>query len=77
MFHAQKHFNDAVSGIAPDSLIHLALNGSGGKFGMLDITKEYKGTPAANLANYYAGLAYLNLKDYKNAVTYLDDFSSR
>ena len=31
---------------------------------------------AGNLANYYAGMAYLNLKDYKNAVTYLGDFSS-
>ena len=75
MFPAQKHFNDAVAGIAPDSLYTLSLNGSGGKFGMLDIAKTYKGTPAGNLANYYAGLAYLNLKDYKNAVTYLDAFS--
>ena len=31
---------------------------------------------AANLANYYAGMSYLNLKDYQNAVTYLGDFSS-
>ncbi len=75
MFHAQKHFDEAVSGVASDSLYTLSLEGSGGKFGMLDIIKEYKGTPAANLANYYAGLAYLNLKDYKNAVTYLDAFT--
>ena len=43
---------------------------------MLDIIEEYSGTPAANLANYYAGTAYLRLKDYKNAITYLSDFTS-
>ena len=31
---------------------------------------------AGNLANYYAGMAYLNTKDYQNAVTYLSNFSS-
>ncbi|MCH7525652.1 MAG: tetratricopeptide repeat protein, partial [Bacteroidetes bacterium] len=51
-------------------------NGGEGKFGMLDIIEEYKGTNAANLANYYAGMAYLNMQDYQNAITYLSDFSS-
>ena len=41
---------------------------------MLDIIHEYSGTPAANLANYYAGMAYLNIKDYQNAVKYLGNF---
>ncbi len=76
MFQAQQYFDQAVNGTAKDSLYNLALNGGGGKFGMLDITKEYSGTPAGNLANYYAGMAYLNLKDYKNAVKYLGEFSS-
>jgi tetratricopeptide (TPR) repeat protein len=76
MFQAQKYFNDAVNGVAKDSLFTLALNGGEGKYGMLDIIEEYSGTPAANLANYYAGTAYLRLKDYKNAVTYLTDFES-
>jgi tetratricopeptide (TPR) repeat protein len=31
---------------------------------------------AANIANYCAGTAYLNLKDYKNAIAYLSDFKS-
>jgi len=43
---------------------------------MLDIASEYSGTPAGNLAHYYAGMAYLNLKDYANAIAYLEDFSS-
>ncbi len=76
MFQAQQYFDQAVNGTAKDSLYTLALNGGGGKFGMLDIANEYSGTPAANLANYYAGMAYLNLKDYRNAVKYLGDFSS-
>ncbi len=76
MFQAKKYFNEAVSGTQKDSLYTLALNGGEGKLGMVDIASEYSGTKAGNLANYYAGMAYLNLKDYKNAVSYLSDFSS-
>ncbi|WP_147679125.1 tetratricopeptide repeat protein [Algibacter pacificus] len=76
MFQAQKYFDQAVNGVAKDSLYNLALNGGEGKFGMLDIIKEYSGTEAANLASYYAGTAYLRLKDYKNAVEHLSDFKS-
>ena len=76
MFQAQKYFDEAVTGTAKDSLYNLALNGGEGKFGMLDIIEEYSGTPSANLASYYAGTAYLRLKDYKNAVEYLGDFKS-
>lgn len=76
MYQAKKYFDDAASGISSDSLYTMSLNGGEGKYGMLDIIEEYSGTPAANLANYYAGMAYLNLKDYQNAVTYLGDFSS-
>jgi len=76
MFQAKKYFNDAVSGVEKDSLFTLALNGGEGKFGMLDIIEEYSGSDAANLAHYYAGMSYLNLKDYENAVTYLQEFSS-
>ncbi len=76
MYTAQKYFDQAVNGTEKDSLYTLALNGGEGKFGMLDIINEYKGTPAGNLAYYYAGMAYLNLRDYPNAITYLEDFSS-
>jgi len=76
MFQAQKYFNEAVNGTEKDSLYTLSLNGGEGKYGMLDIINEHSGTPAANLANYYAGMAYLNLKDYKNAIAFLSDFSS-
>ena len=76
LYHTQKQFNDAVSGISSDSLYNVALNGSEGKYGALDIIKEYSGTPAENLANYYAGMSYLNLKDYKNAIAFLDKFEA-
>lgn len=76
MYQAQTYFNDAVNGTDQDSLFNLALNGGEGKYGMLDIVDEYGGTPAGNLANYYAGMAYLNLKDYQNAISYLSAFSS-
>lgn len=76
MFQAQKYFDQAVNGVVKDSLFNLALNGGEGKYGMLDIIKEYSGTPSANLANYYAGTAYLKLKDYKNAVEHLSNFKS-
>ena len=76
MFQAQKYFDQAVSGVEKDSLYNLALNGGEGKFGMLDILEEYSGTPSANLASYYAGTAYLRLKDYKKAVEHLENFKS-
>ncbi|WP_299226347.1 tetratricopeptide repeat protein [uncultured Psychroserpens sp.] len=76
MFTAQKYFDEAVTGTAKDSLYTLALNGGEGKYGMLDIVEEYGGTPAGNLANYYAGMAYLNLKDYTNTVKHLSDFKT-
>lgn len=76
MYTAQKYFNDAVLGTSQDSLFNISLNGADGKYGMLDIIDNYPGTDAANLANYYAGMAYLNMKDYANAITYLNVFSS-
>ncbi len=76
MFQAQKYFDQAVAGTEKDSLFTLALNGGEGKYGMLDIISEYSGTPAANIANYCAGTAYLHLKDYKNAVKYLSNFTT-
>ena len=76
MYTAKNYFNDAVNAVEKDSLYNLALNGGEGKYGMLDIISEYSGTEAANLANYYAGMSYLNLKDYVNAVSHLDNFKS-
>ena len=57
-----------------DSLFTLAVNGSQGKFGFVDIAKEYSSSKAGNLANYYAGISYLNKGNYKEAIEYLEAF---
>ncbi len=73
----KKYYDKAVkSTVAVDSLFKLGLNGADGKYGFVDISKKYSGTSAGNLANYYAGISYLKMKDYKNAIAYLDEFSS-
>lgn len=59
-----------------DSLFSLAINGGGGKFGFVDIADEYSSTKVGRLANYYAGMSYLNMNEYKKAITYLDKFKS-
>jgi tetratricopeptide (TPR) repeat protein len=55
----------------------LALSNPGqGYPGFLDIIKDFKGTKAANLAKYYAGISYLNLGDYNSALEYLQEFQA-
>ena len=77
IFQAQQYFQQAVDATAkPDSLYNLALKGGEGKLGFVGIAEQYAGTDAGNLANYYAGMAYLNLGDFKNAITYLENFKS-
>ena len=76
MFVAQQNFQKATDGVASDSLYKLSLNGSEGKFGFLKIADEYSGTDAGNLANYYAGIAYLNTGKYTEAIDYLGKFKS-
>ena len=54
----------------------LALTKPGsGNLGFLDIIDSYKGTKAANLANYYAGISYLNLGQYEAAISFLEDYN--
>jgi tetratricopeptide (TPR) repeat protein len=75
--YPKAYFDQAqANSIVTDSLYTLALNGADGKYGLLDIADKYSSTKAGNLASYYAGLSYLKLTDYKNAIKYLDDFSS-
>jgi len=77
MFQAQNYFNTALNGAAAkDSLYTLALNGGEGKYGFLDIIDNYGGTKAGNLAQYYAGMAYLNTNKYQEAIDHLEDFES-
>jgi len=55
---------------------NLALNGDGNYPGVLDIIDNYGGTPAGNLAKYYAGISYLHLGKYNEAISYLEDFDT-
>jgi len=68
MFTAEKYFGLDSS--------NYVLNGDGTNKGVLYVIKEYSGTKAANLANYYAGISYYRLNDYKKSIEYLKDFST-
>ena len=73
----KKYFEQAqVTSIAVDSLYNLSLNGSDGKFGLIDIAEQYSSTKAGNLAKYMSGIAYLKIGNYEDAIHYLSDFSS-
>ena len=77
LYYPQQYFDRALADeTVKDSLLTLSLEGAEGKYGFLDIISEYKGTKAANLATYSAGMAYLNQQNYKEAITYLENFSS-
>ncbi len=68
IFSAQNYFEK-------DSF-NLALNGDGNVLGFLEIIDKYGSTPSGNIAKYYAGLSYLHLGQYENAIQYLKKFSS-
>lgn len=73
----RKYFDEAaVAGSGIDSLLNLGLEGADGKYGFVDIAESYSGTNAGNLANYYAGVSYLQLKQYDKAIEFLSKFDS-
>ncbi|PQJ19659.1 tol-pal system YbgF family protein [Tenacibaculum sp. SG-28] len=71
-------FDEATTstGKTADSLYTLGLEGGEGKYGFLDIADSFSGTKAGNLANYYAGISYLKMKKYEDAIEYLSKYSS-
>ena len=52
------------------------INGNGTELSALDIIDDYGMTKAANLAHFYAGFSYLNLKQYEDAIDHLESFDS-
>ena len=68
MFMAERFFDR-------DSF-NLALNGYGTYPGFLQIIDDYGITKSANLSNYYAGICYLNMKDFENAIDHLEAFKT-
>lgn len=57
-----------------DSFQSALLNPGGGYLGFLDIIDSYGNTKVGNLANYYAGICYLNLGKFEAAESFLKDF---
>jgi tetratricopeptide (TPR) repeat protein len=73
---AQSQMFQAERYLELDSL-KLALNGDGNYLGFLDIAKDYKFTNSGNLAKYSAGICYLHLGNYKEAIEYLNKYSKK
>ncbi|PKP53022.1 MAG: tetratricopeptide repeat protein [Bacteroidetes bacterium HGW-Bacteroidetes-1] len=69
IFMAEKYFES-------DSL-NKALYGDANNPGFLDIVDEFGSTKTGNLAKYYAGLSYLKLGEYNEAITYLQNFKGK
>jgi tetratricopeptide (TPR) repeat protein len=73
---AQSQMYQAERYLEIDS-INLALNGDGNYLGFLDIAKDYKFTNAGNLARYGAGICYLHLGQYQEAIDFLNKYSKK
>ncbi len=69
MYQAEKYFE-------MDSL-NLALNGDGNYLGFIDIANDYKYTNSGNLARYNAGLCYLHLGQFEDAIDYLGKYKRK
>jgi tetratricopeptide (TPR) repeat protein len=69
MFVAEDYF-------ATDSL-NYALYGDGNYLGFIDIADEYGMTPSGNLARYYAGISFLHLGEFEQAIEYLEKFKKK
>jgi tetratricopeptide (TPR) repeat protein len=73
---AQSQMYQAERYLEMDSL-KLALNGDGNYLGFLDIANDYKFTNAGNLAKYSAGICYLHLGQYQEAIDLLEKYSKK
>ncbi len=73
---AQSQIYQAERYLEIDSL-KLALNGDGNYLGFLDIAKNYKFTNTGNLARYSAGICYLHLGNYQEAIDYLNKYTKK
>ena len=69
MYRAQQQFER-------DSFALALSNPGGGYMGFLDVIDNFKGTDAANISRYYAGVSYLNLGKYEAAIDYLKQYKA-
>ncbi len=73
---AQSQMYQAERYLEMDSL-NLALYGDGNYLGFLDIADDYKLTKAGNLARYGAGICFLHLGQYEDAIDMLEKYSKK
>lgn len=67
MFMAERYFG-------LDSL-NRALYGDGNNLGFIDLADEYGATKIGNLSKYYAGICFLRMGYFEDAIEYLNDFN--
>jgi tetratricopeptide (TPR) repeat protein len=72
---AEKAIYKAQQYFAEDSS-YKVLHGDGVNKGVLTIISNYNGTKTANLAKFYAGVSYLKLGKFSDAVNQLKDFTT-
>jgi len=73
---AKSQMYQAERWLEMDSL-NLALNGDGNYLGFIDIADNYKMTRTGNLAVYGAGICYLHLGQFEEAIEYLNKYSKK
>ncbi|OFY46894.1 MAG: hypothetical protein A2Z69_00600 [Bacteroidetes bacterium RBG_13_44_24] len=73
---AQSQMYQAERYLEIDSL-NLALYGDGNYLGFLDISNDYKFTKAGNLALYSAGICYLHLGQFQDAIDILEKYTKK
>jgi len=73
---AQSQMYQAERYLEMDSL-NLALYGDGNYLGFLDIADDYKLTRAGNLARYGAGICFLHLGQFEDAIDMLEKYSKK
>lgn len=69
IFTAQKYFEQEN--------YEAALNGDGNYLGFIDVYDSYSGTKTGKLAAYYAGISYMKLGQYEDAIEYLKKFNGK
>ncbi|MFO7868766.1 MAG: tetratricopeptide repeat protein [Bacteroidales bacterium] len=67
MWEAQRYFEQ-------DSF-HIALYGNANVYGFEYVIDKFGATESGNLAHYYAGICYLHMKEYDNAIDLLKEYS--
>ncbi len=73
---AQKQIFMAEKFFESDSL-NLALYGDGNNLGFLEVIDDFGSTKTGKLAQYYAGISFLKLGEYQQAIDHLKKFNGK